>query len=948
MASPDDFSIVPPPPSYPTETYKNYKVFPDFVEEAMDKILSEEASLEESRSNDWPFYSGADGSGDSPASYKLRNRDADKPDSLLSTPRVMTKSKAKKTTKSTKPKKKRSAAKRQITVIDLRSDDENTMPKDMDSNQDKHDEPRDSQEVNVDVNPQAVATLEGDTDDTSKFFDAMEDGVGTVHVNIINAKTVNVNTVNAKTVESGPMHVKTIEANVPAGDKIGVSENGARHSGEDFKEEQLIFSSVTESVKGHVLHFIVAHPFMSEFVQPVKRSARRQFITDMCKEALSKGVDPGVIWYLIKYVRRLYLDRAGVRAEPLADGLLDIPFGEEVDDEPEPHLPSRKSRKRSRKEGSPSLKNKRSKRRLLEAQKAPQPVAVSGVIEIADDTNPPSPELPHSPSHAKDKQTTVVQVQSTPDSPLIPIVTDGDEVPNEVVENHLIESTPELPSHPLDVQAQENHEWTITVQAESTPDLPLETGDATVSQIADTLPTEDFIQSSVLIERTISADDEKEGFKDAQEASNLPTARDSASDEVVPESLREQEIPPETAADRMLEDLNPIMAPEQNKNHPDNLSKSQKRKARRQQLKKALQEERTTETKDDIQPTPPFQKLVACGIDNAAPAAHKTSEAGTSVNVECSPGNLDVSNDLPKAAANLIQENLFPDLPSEPTSKAITKLSKNQKRQERKKAKREKKAKKNQERREKELKAQQQPTKSWLKHHNILDLQDTPAQALQTKKNQAHVPLSKPPAIDPEPRKERKRKEREHKREQKRERKRKRESSKLETNSNTIDDGQNQDDLLAIEAPDLDEQELTNQSKKERKKERKHQERSLASHLDEGDVKDDEPTLDIPFLDGSDEFHERSNDRGEDVVSSDHDEQKSRVYVARETPPPENTVAKKSFLPSSTQPQTPVKSTPQREVAGAESMLLSTPSSSSSRSRYGPLSPDPKEWDTDF
>jgi hypothetical protein len=948
MASPADFSIVPPPPSYPTETYKNYKVFPDFVEEAMDKILSEEARLEESRSNDWPFYSGADGSGDSPASYKLRNGAADKKDSPLSTPRVMTKSRAKKTTKSTKPKKKRSAAKREITVIDLRSDDESPLPKDTDIDHDKHDElqdPQDPQERNVDVNSQAVATIEGDSDDTSEIFDAMESGVGTVNVNIINPKTVHVNIVNAKTVESGPMHVKNIEANVAAGDRICVSENGVRNSGEDFKEEQLIFSSVTESVKGHVLHFIVAHPFMSQFVQPVKRSARRQFITDMCKEALSKGVDPGVIWDLIKYVRRLYLDRAGVRAEPLAPGLEDIPFGEEVDDEPESHSPSRKSRKRSRKEGSPSPKNKRSKRHLLESQKAPQPVTVSEVIEIADDANPPSPELPNSPSYTKDEQTTVFQVQSTPDSPLNAIVTDGDEFPNGVVENHFLESTPELPPHLLDVQAQENHERTTNVQVESTPDLPLETGDATVSQTADTLPTEDLIQPSVPIERTISADDKKEGLKDAQEASNLPRARDSANDEVVPEGLRKPEIPPETAADRMPEYLNPIMALEQNKNHPDNLSKSQKRKARRQQLNKAPQEERTTETKDNIQPTPPLQKLVACGVGDAA---HKTSEAGTSVNVECSPGNLDVSNDLPEAVANLIQENLFPDLPSVPTSKATTKLSKNQKRQERKKAKREKKAKKNQERREKELKAQQQPTNSWLKHRNILHLQDTPAQALQTKKNQAHVPLSKPLAIDPEPRKERKRKEREHKREQKRERKRKRESSKLETNSNTIDDGQNQDDLLAIEAPELGEQELKKQAKKERKKERKRQERSLASHHDEGDVKDDEATPDIPFLDRSNESHELSNDRGEDVVSSDHDEPKARVYIARETPRPENTVAKKSFSPSSTQPQTPVKSTPQREVAGVESMLISTPSSSASRSRYGPLSPDPREWDTDF
>jgi hypothetical protein len=949
MASPDDFSIVPPPPSYPTESYKNYKVFPDFVEEAMDKILSEEANLEESRSNDWPFYSGADGSGDSPSSYALRSGDTGKPEPVLSTPRVLTKSKAKKTIKSIKPKKKRSAATREITVIDLCDDDEDAMPKDMEVDHDKHDEPHDSQEVNGDVNPQVVDTPADDSDDKTEFFDDVEGGAGTVNVNIVNPKTVNVNIVNAKTVESGPVHVKTIETNVSADENITVSKNGVRHSEEDFKEEEHIFSCVTESVKGHVLHFIVAHPFMSQFVQPVKRSARRQFITDMCKEALSKGLDPGVIWDLIKYVRRIYLDRAGVRAEPLAPGLEDIPFGEEVEDDHESRAPSRKSHKRSRKEGSPGLKNKRNKRRLLDAQKPAQPVAVPEVIEIADDdTNPPSPELVNSPSHTKDEQTTVVQVQSIPDSPLNPIDTNGDEVPHEVVENHVVESTPELPSQPLNVRAQENYEGATTVQVKSTPDLPLETGDATVSQAAETLSTDGFIRSSVPIERTISAHDMDEGHKDAQEASNLSMLGECANDEIMPESRREPEISPQAAADRMPENSNPTLVPEHNEKPPATISKSKKRKARRQLLQKALQEEKATEAKDDAQPTPPLQKLVVCGVDNTAPATHKCSEPGTSVNGDRLPGNLGVSNGLPKATTTLIPESLFPDLPSEATSKTTTKLSKNQKRQERKRARREKKERKKQERIIKELNAQQQPTESWLKHHNILNSPNNPAQAMQTKKTQA---LCKPPAIDPEPRKEKKRKEREHKREQKRERKRKRESLKLEANSNTIDDGQNQDDLLANEAHELDKQKPKRQGKKQWKEERKPQERSLASHHDGDHVEDDAPTPDIPLLDGSTESHKRSNDRGEDVVSSDHDEPKARVYVALETPQPEDTVAKKSFLQSSPQPQTPVKSTPQREVAGAEPMPLSTPASqctSASRPRYGPLSPDPREWDTDF
>ncbi|KAF3398280.1 hypothetical protein F1880_005806 [Penicillium rolfsii] len=951
MESPDGFSIVPPPPSYPTGTYKNYKVFPDFVEETMDKILSEEANLEDSRSNDWPFYSGADGSGDSPAFYALQKGDTDETDSFQSTPRVLTKNEAKKTIKSTKPKKKRSAAKRQITVIDLCSDDENHEPKDM-NNQGKRDESDDSLEVNVDVNPQAVATLDGENDDTSEYFDATEGGMDTVNVKIINRKSVNVNIVNAKTVDSSPLHAKTTEANVVTSDKIGVSEKGERHSEKDLKEEQLIFASVTESVKGHVLHFIERHPFMSQFVQPVKRSARRQFTMDMCKEALSKGVDPGVIWDLIKYVRRIYLDRAGVRAEPLAAGLEEIPFGEEVDDEPESHPPSRESHKRRRKEGSPSLKNKRSKRRLLDAQKPSQPVTVSEVIEIVDDdTNLLSPNLPSPPSYRKDEQTAVVQVQSTPDSPLGPFVTNSDEVPNEVVENHLVEDTPEISSHLSDIQAQENHEGLTTVQVESTPDLPLGTGCASVLRIAETPPTEDLIEFNFPLARPISDDDNEKTLKDVQQASGLRRERECAKDEVVSESLHEPKISPQVAADRMPEDMILPMVSERNKNPFVNLSNSQKRKARRKLLQKSFQKEETTETEDDIQPAPPLQNMDMCGDDNSAFAAFKPSKVGRGLEAEIPPGNLDVSNSLPKAVANLIQENLFPDLLSEATSKETTKLSKNQKRQERKKLRREKNAKKRQERREKELKAQQLPTNSWLKHHNIVDLQETPAQALQKKKSQARVSLSTPPAIDPEPRKERKRKDREHRREQKRERKRKRESSKVEMNNNTIDHDEDHEDLLGNEALETNEQELKRRDNKEREEQRKRQERSLESHHNKDDVEDDDHTPEFPLLDDSTESHKSSNDLGEDVVSSDHDEPHVRVSCARKRSELEITVPETSSSPLGAQPQTPVKPTYQREVAGDVSMLLSTPTSqstSTSRSRYGPLSPDLREWNPDF
>jgi hypothetical protein len=690
-------------------------------------------------------------------------------------------------------------------------------------------------------------------------------------------------------------------------------------SAKDREEEAFIFSSVSQSVKRRVMHFILKHPFMSHFVQPVKRSARRQFTTELVEKAQSVGLDFSMIWSLIKYVRTLYLDRAGVNAEPLAASLVDIPFGQEIHDDeiprgqdihndaaPNPH--SRKSRKRSREEGSSvGLKTKKRKRRLLD-QDPVQPASAPEVIEITDDeTSPSPPELPNAPRASNDEQNAVVQQQSTPESSPGPVVS-GDEVQNEIAEPSVVESTHDLPSQPPDDQTQSHDEEFTTVQDESMPDLPPNSGDASVSNTEEVNPIEDLIESTLSIEETTSAHE-------------LKGAREDASP-------------------------------------PAELSKSQRRNARRKLLRKAMKEGKMTEAEDDTQPALSLQTTVVSEDANDAPTAVEFATTGAVLENECVPGNLDVLNGPAEPVTDLIEENLFPDLPSEPSIKSSTKLSKNQKRQERKRARREQNAKKRQERRERSQNAEQQPPSPWLKHHRELKSQDTPVQPSQGKQWQILVPSSKPRARNPEPRKEKKRRAREHRREQKKARRLKRESLKFELEGNVTDNDHDQDDQLPKEDLKFDEYDLEQQGAKERRQQRKRQKRFPASDHSEDDL-DNDPEDGAQLSNGSSEPPKFTNEGGEKGISLSHDVPKVQVDVAQETPQPENAIEKKSGSVSTPKPDGSVNktsawepmSTPQRKVPTAVPMPMSTPTSqstSSSRSRYGPLSPDPKEWDSDF
>lgn len=937
MASADDFSVVPPPPTFPTETYHNYKVFPDDVEQTIDQILDEEADLEESRSSDWPFYSGADESRASPASDSSRNGDSEKTPAELSLPREMTKSTAKKTKKSTKPKKKkkRDAATREITVIDLCSDDGDHGPEDMDIDHDKHDEHDDSEEMNGNGNLRTLNNPAADAPQT-------------------------LNNVITQTAKPGPIDEKDAEANTVINEtnasKTASPKEGGR-SVKDREEEAFIFSSVSQSVKNRVMCFILRHPFMCQFVQPVKRSARRQFTTELVAKAQSAGLDFSKIWNLIKYVRTLYLDRAGVNAEPLAASLADIPFGQEIHDDEiplgqdirddsAPALHSRKSRKRSREEGSSvGSKTKKRKRRLLD-QDPVQPASVPEVIEIADDeTSTSPPELPDASRASGDEQNAVIQDQGTPEKPVVC----GDEFQNEIAKASLVVSTHELPSHQPDDQTQSHDGEITTVQDESMPNLPPNSSDTSVSDTEEVNPIRDPIESTLPIEETTSARKLKGASEDAQEVSDSAWVGEKSNDGGIHQNKHETEISPRVEKVELRKKSNSIVASRDNQSPPVELS----RNARRNLLRKGLKEGKMAKAEDDTQPALSLQKTVVSEDSNDALTSHESATTGTALDNECVPGNLDESNGPAEHVTDLIEENLFPNLPSEPSIKSSTKLSKNQKRQERKRARREQNAKKRQERKERSQNAEQQPPSPWLKHHSELKSQDNQVRASLGKQWQIPVPSSKQRARNPEPRKEKKRRAREHRREQKKARRLKRESLKFELERNVTDNGHDQDDQLPKEEPQLEQH-----GAKERRQQRKRQKHFLALDHSGDDLNND---LDesVQLSNGSREPPKLANDGGQKEISPSHDVPKVQVDAAREIPQPKNAIEKESGSVSNPKLDGSVNktsvwdptSTPQRQRYKAVSMPMSTPTSqstSASRSRYGPLSPDPKEWDSDF
>ncbi|KAJ5817504.1 DNA glycosylase [Penicillium robsamsonii] len=125
--------------------------------------------------------------------------------------------------------------------------------------------------------------------------------------------------------------------------------------GNEMTAEERIFASVDPEKQMGVMKFIVSHSFMTEPLQPVRRSARRQFTGQVREVAMEAGMNDTAVDALIDHVRNTFLEDREVVAANYADSA----FGDEVDGEEDMH----RKRRKSSTDHSEDRENKKSKRR---------------------------------------------------------------------------------------------------------------------------------------------------------------------------------------------------------------------------------------------------------------------------------------------------------------------------------------------------------------------------------------------------------------------------------------------------------------------------------------------------------------------------------------------------------------------------------------------------------
>ncbi|KAJ6071434.1 hypothetical protein N7499_009448 [Penicillium canescens] len=105
--------------------------------------------------------------------------------------------------------------------------------------------------------------------------------------------------------------------------------------------EEKIFALVSPDKQMSVLQFIASHNFMTTEVQPILRSARRQFTDQVRNVAFAATMNNGSVDALLEFVRKTYLEERNIVAADDAGSA----FGDEIDDEEkQPPKPSHKKR----------------------------------------------------------------------------------------------------------------------------------------------------------------------------------------------------------------------------------------------------------------------------------------------------------------------------------------------------------------------------------------------------------------------------------------------------------------------------------------------------------------------------------------------------------------------------------------------------------------------------
>jgi hypothetical protein len=280
MARLSNVSVVVPLPSFDIDPLKTFDE--GFFDRAVDNILSEEASIEESRdemmdvSTDISSPFGYDGASDSSKLGVRRSRRTEAKSPHFSNPSTSSSP----TTSTAKNQKSRrsSRIRKSVTMEDLDGDDEPLMSLASDK------QPR-----------QEVTEVE--------HYPVPE---ASVHPSALTQMTESLEM---------PAH------------------------GNEMTAEEKIFASVEPEKQMDVLKFIVSHSFMMEQAQPVQRSARQEFTGQVREFASEAGIDDTAIDALIDHVRNTFLEERGIPVAEYAGSA----FGDEVDGEEETRRKRRKS-----------------------------------------------------------------------------------------------------------------------------------------------------------------------------------------------------------------------------------------------------------------------------------------------------------------------------------------------------------------------------------------------------------------------------------------------------------------------------------------------------------------------------------------------------------------------------------------------------------------------------
>lgn len=275
MVAPDaSVSVMIPTPTFDITTYKP---FGDEFDRTIDRILSEEASMDDPKEEDWPIYPGSEGHSSSPSLFSSRS------ESLAQQSYHFTQSST--TNAKQRRARDRPAAKRNITVVDL---DES------------------GEEPNL---AHTAGTMQ--VCSTDRPSDHKE---------------------NRKRASRTKLPTKK-KAREPLND----NGHGNNQEDSDVDEEEIMFSSLKPSDRDHLIQYIGFHPLLQS-AQPMERSARRNFEADIRGKASSVGMTKLWISRLVRYVRRIHFDTKDDPPQPAPSVVAEKHI---QDEEPEPTIHKR-------------------------------------------------------------------------------------------------------------------------------------------------------------------------------------------------------------------------------------------------------------------------------------------------------------------------------------------------------------------------------------------------------------------------------------------------------------------------------------------------------------------------------------------------------------------------------------------------------------------------------